>query len=280
MNQFSKTPLTILFIVLVVPQVALAAWWNPFSWFGNWGFKLKTDSKTEILEKKIKELESVIQNDNKNIEPDGVGDKKTSNTETTKAQNIKKDESPLSVEVLTKISSSTSKSLVYNTNVDDINKEYLRLQSEYNILLRKVRDKIDSNINYSNRKEPFSLYIESLHSILQSDISEIDKYANLNEKPRDVVLNYLNKIANYNSEFLIQTKNYDLNSIKMGTINYVYDNLYNISSIHVQTEIYKLFFIYDKVFSTKWAQDFNAAITVQQKNEIINAFILEYKLSK
>jgi hypothetical protein len=46
----------LLLITLIIPSIALASWWNPFSWFNNWG----NENKTEILEKRIQELEAKI----------------------------------------------------------------------------------------------------------------------------------------------------------------------------------------------------------------------------
>lgn len=44
----------IVFLGLLVPQLALASWWNPFSWFNN------SDTKTQVLEQRIKELENKL----------------------------------------------------------------------------------------------------------------------------------------------------------------------------------------------------------------------------
>ncbi len=46
-------------LALIIPQVTFAAWWNPFSWFNHWSFR-KTETKTEILEKRVAELEQKL----------------------------------------------------------------------------------------------------------------------------------------------------------------------------------------------------------------------------
>lgn len=55
-----KIFLTITFILVlslfIIPKVALAAWWNPFTW----RIFNRTDAKTEVLEKRIQELESKL----------------------------------------------------------------------------------------------------------------------------------------------------------------------------------------------------------------------------
>jgi hypothetical protein len=48
-----------IFTILVIPNFVLAAWWNPLSWFNKWSFSEKT-TKTEVLEKRIQELENKL----------------------------------------------------------------------------------------------------------------------------------------------------------------------------------------------------------------------------
>jgi len=38
MKNTGRFLLAVLFLLVLVPQMALAAWWNPFSWFDNWAF--------------------------------------------------------------------------------------------------------------------------------------------------------------------------------------------------------------------------------------------------
>lgn len=54
-----KKYLTLLIVlVCLVPYLALASWWNPFSWFNNWSLSNKSEENIQALEKKIEELES------------------------------------------------------------------------------------------------------------------------------------------------------------------------------------------------------------------------------
>ncbi len=57
MNKFpQKFIFVIILAIFIVPQVTFAAWWNPFTW----GIFHKADTKTEVLEKRIQELESKL----------------------------------------------------------------------------------------------------------------------------------------------------------------------------------------------------------------------------
>jgi hypothetical protein len=51
-----KTLIPLILLALIVPQIALASWWNPFSW----SIFHRTETKTEVLEKKIQELEAKL----------------------------------------------------------------------------------------------------------------------------------------------------------------------------------------------------------------------------
>lgn len=55
-----KKILPILILILIIPQIAMAAWWNPLSWFNSWSFFHKNDTTTQVLESRIKELESKL----------------------------------------------------------------------------------------------------------------------------------------------------------------------------------------------------------------------------
>lgn len=52
--------LILVLLLILVPQIVLAAWWNPFSWFNNWDFFRGTDSNTQVLEDRIQELEKKL----------------------------------------------------------------------------------------------------------------------------------------------------------------------------------------------------------------------------
>ncbi len=56
-----KRILLIILLTLIIPQVTLAAWWNPISWFGGWSFLHRNnDDKTQVLENRIQELEKKL----------------------------------------------------------------------------------------------------------------------------------------------------------------------------------------------------------------------------
>lgn len=50
----------VILLMLVIPNLALASWWNPASWFNSWSFSVKSDDKTLIFEKRVAELEDKL----------------------------------------------------------------------------------------------------------------------------------------------------------------------------------------------------------------------------
>lgn len=60
MKKYYKFLIILLVVSFVVPQIALASWWNPFSW--NIWNKIfhRTDTKTQVLENRVKELENKL----------------------------------------------------------------------------------------------------------------------------------------------------------------------------------------------------------------------------
>lgn len=60
MKKYYKFFILLLVISFVVPQITFASWWNPFSW-GIWNNIFhKTDTKTQVLENRVKELENKL----------------------------------------------------------------------------------------------------------------------------------------------------------------------------------------------------------------------------
>ena len=53
-----KYLLIMVLVIFVIPTIAFASWWNPF----DWSIFHRTDIKTQILEKRIQELESKLNN--------------------------------------------------------------------------------------------------------------------------------------------------------------------------------------------------------------------------
>lgn len=97
-------------IAILLPQVAFAAWWNPISW------KIfhRTDTKTQILENRVKELEkkpkntttSIPQAENKSVPPI-TSVKNTSSSKLITSITANSQNSPLYYEVISVVDGDT-----------------------------------------------------------------------------------------------------------------------------------------------------------------------------
>lgn len=60
MKKYYKLFILLLVVSFIVPQIAFASWWNPFSW-NIWNkIFYKTDTQTQVLENRVKELENKL----------------------------------------------------------------------------------------------------------------------------------------------------------------------------------------------------------------------------
>ncbi len=89
-NTMKKTFIYLFLGLLIFPQITFASWWNPISWFNNWSFFTRIETKTEILEKRIKELESKMNATTTTSLP--VSNTVTATTSAKKASNITTDQ--------------------------------------------------------------------------------------------------------------------------------------------------------------------------------------------
>ncbi|MCC6290515.1 hypothetical protein IT398_00340 [Candidatus Nomurabacteria bacterium] len=100
MKKITKLVLTGLLVTLVIPQIALAAWWNPISWLNNWNlFKPATpeETKTQVLENRIKELEKKLEKSvdiSNNPSTTTLGTKKEALKQTVRTNDVTPIESP------------------------------------------------------------------------------------------------------------------------------------------------------------------------------------------
>ncbi len=68
---------------IIYPQVALAAWWNPFSWFDNWNF-IRVGREKEALEERVKELEERLDESKSAASSEEIIEEKQPNVSTLK----------------------------------------------------------------------------------------------------------------------------------------------------------------------------------------------------
>src|SRR3989344_2683167 len=60
MKKYYKFLIVLLVFSFIIPQIALGAWWNPFSWNIWNNIFHRADTKTQVLENRVKELENKL----------------------------------------------------------------------------------------------------------------------------------------------------------------------------------------------------------------------------
>lgn len=157
-----KYILVLFLIVFIVPSVALASWWNPFSWFNNWSFH-KANTQTQILENRVKELEKKLEN--------------TTATSTIEISNPQQATIKPKPVVSTPISSKTAPvekkttPIVIQTPVQEISAQTLEYKK---ILMDKALEV------YSNYKASLG-YINNMMPFIDERINEINSIIPKNE---------------------------------------------------------------------------------------------------
>lgn len=65
----------LLFVLLIVPSIVLASWWNPFTWFDNWNLDKKPSAVEEVSNKNKDSLqvqENIVTKDNQIVVKDKI----------------------------------------------------------------------------------------------------------------------------------------------------------------------------------------------------------------
>lgn len=201
LNNHMKKITYLALVLLIIPSIACASWWNPISWFNGWSFF----GKTEVLEKRIQDLEEKL-SDKQKIEE---LEKKLS--EKQKVENIKPSTPSLvpvkSNPVVKQIDPKIAQFISFKKFMDDFNTIKGKSESSFDFFdegmiasadqnyfkamqdLKKAKDIFQTTINSLNNLEipavPFSDGIRQLIqlqiSYYNSGISLYDKHITLNQ---------------------------------------------------------------------------------------------------
>lgn len=138
--------------LLILPSITLASWWNPISWFNGWSFSEKTEVKTEVLEKRIQDLEEKI-SDKRKIEE--LEQKLSEKQKTVSVKTNTASPAPVKNEAIVIKTNNVPTVLVAetpNVNVcNDFKKDFSLLEQKYNTLSFQVKSiHTDGSISTSN----------------------------------------------------------------------------------------------------------------------------------
>lgn len=201
-----KRLLPILVVALLIPQFALAAWWNPFSW-NVWRIFDRSNNETQVLEERVKELERKLEETSSSTlsttdsnEESGVTEKQASTP--TKVP-IKQTDSQKNVVSPTKIQGGPV-NVVYTYS--DLIKKY----SEFRSIVINELSGTEENSPIESEMDRFA-YLKQLEKSLNADLGYLSQISNLSPKPTGVNEIYTQKYDNLYKEYLLKTKAYPIN---------------------------------------------------------------------
>jgi len=260
-----KKWLVVIISFLIIPQVTLAAWWNPFKWT----LPSKKPSQTQILENRIKELETKLNTATTTPITPKVSPAKS--TQTENKQQSKTVAVPEQVPVV----------VAPVINNDELYKDLVR---KYNNLKEVVTNEM-RGIDLSNAL-PIEVnrykYLRELRRDISEDIEDLKTLSKVNPKPISSLNSYLNKIDQtagfYNSGLKGYSMERDqevLNSAKMKTVDYIKEHKTTLSQATVHIEAARLLYIFDKIANTHYATDFETKKTSTETIEFANRFLID-----
>ena len=158
-------------VIFVAPQLASAAWWNPFSWFQSWK---QEDQKTQVLENRIKELESRLGSSTANT----TAQPEKAPAISKKEESIPTQKTPTAEPAIIKTTSAN----LYDEKVfvNEIGKNYNLLNNGNYQQYTKDVQKLISQKQLPSAKEYIPSALEAL-SIVRDNIKNLQNtYTNLN----------------------------------------------------------------------------------------------------
>lgn len=209
----------LIFTTFIFPSVALASWWNPFSWFNNWSFSEKLEPKTEILEKRILELESKL---NSSTTPAVSSIKETKKEFKENPASINNS----NVNLIVPVSDMTAETALKNKALDIFNQEIIAIESFNKSVVEDIdyMNKVKSNfsgytndssvalIDYTNDRlfenkktvasnQEMLEYLRSEKNLLQSQPLTYFSTYQIDKDNYEVLETVQNAVASHNEEY-------------------------------------------------------------------------------
>lgn len=264
--------ISVLFLVIVLfPSIVSAVWWNPFTW----KIIRKTDDQTQILEKRVKELEEKL------------NQTATSTATTTKeVVQAKKSKTISTVTQKPLIDTTQSVAPVLVQPSTDYEAMYAELDRNYYILSQKVSEDY-ARLQGGSQNPAHYAFVDSMRNTINSDIRELNKIREIHPKPSDTIvqynIKYMTLSSQYEGEKLDVATAYtkaQIRYISDSTRDYISANkerLY-IDSYHIETA--RRLDGFDRIFGSKYAEQFRLTKTKVETIEFADSFLLDLQLNK
>jgi hypothetical protein len=288
-KSMKRTLVLVTILVIAIPQVALAAWWNPFSWkiFSKVFSRQSTPAQVEQVpgindeidvQDKALEIEKLREEIEilKNKAPSINQEKDQRVVLQTTKPSMQENTPHFPVIPVQQTSSATvikDSSALY----DDLLQKY----TDFKSFLENERRSLDKNSQYISEREYFK-YIDGLLTRTSADLGYLHSIQYWNPRPMNIENVYLAKFNVLKTEYAKESNIYpiELEQDKMRTakknvVDYIKNNkqiLYQ-SDIHIKAAA--LLYIFDQLFNTKYSPDFESKKTQQENIEFANRFLID-----
>lgn len=269
-----KRILFALALLFLIPQVTLAAWWNPFSW-RIFTPSTRNNQTTQELEKKIQELEKQvtvgqIKNDKVRAENTSKPDlkpKKSVELKTNKA-NIQTPDA------------ATPKSFDISNPPVDTEQAYADINLGYSNLRRELAEEYKNTGGAEDLE--YRSYLLEKNNAVNDNLAALADYKKVTPKLITVLNDFSKRLAALDGSFkavkserLRQKQTKEEQQTRNTTINYIKTNkssLY-LPAIHVQ--VAALLDTFDRQYGTQYVAKFKTTKTQIETIEFANSFLLD-----
>lgn len=327
-----KKLLPLLILALIIPQVALAAWWNPFSWFGNdveqtevqqevkeklpcseddpiglsadcesittdnpddpldilkdeetvtnksawwnpfsWNFN-RTNKEKEALEEKVKELEEKLDEVESATSTSVVNKEKESSTAVTSKATSNSTLKPV-VPVQTQTQNTA------NISVDELITKYTSFRD---YVASEKSGLIKNSSLYSERN--YYSYLEELLNRISADLGYLSTIKHWKQLPENIEQTYLYKFNKLETEhkseattYAVEREQNEISLAKQTAIDYIEINKYQLYETDIHVRAAQVLYLFDKLFSTNYAKEFELKKTQQETLEFANRFLIDQR---
>lgn len=191
-----KRLMPLLLIAILLPEVALAAWWNPFSWFDNWSF-IREDSEKAALEERVEELEERLE--------------KTESTQvaSTSEDIVEKESSDTAVPKPTPTLKSITPTQTPIVNVDKTPSldELIKKYTDFRDYVSSEQSGLTKNSPLYSEKNYYS-YLEDLLNRINADLGYLRTIKSWRQLPENIEQTYLSKFNKLETEYKSKVATY------------------------------------------------------------------------
>lgn len=232
-----KYLLSLLLIILIVPSVALASWWNPFSWFNGWTFhkseiapQVQTETqktpeeKINELQKQVGDLKNQKLNSDSTTTTNSLNIPKTTKKIVSTSTKPIQPEKPIVPASIPLVQTEKQVSSITNPALESVDKygmtdaDWVREIAS----ITTVRERISSNEKYITKNEE---YITNLDSGINTVLNTLTSSGLLDSTGKQYAQSYIDlaqklQLGYKNEIDLVKSENNLLNQIITATYNH------------------------------------------------------------